>query len=390
MKAFLTFLSFTLLLVTSLSAQDGIFDVRFNFASINCVDSLFYVDVEVKAKDAGSEFYMSDQNYRFSFNRGAIETYDINIPKEQASVTVETEFLSGVVQEGGTVSLFDPHTLNGSIDSIVSYNVVLAGGDGYPIKELVWIKVGRLSLKIIDFDQCPNLRWHDNQPINFPPTFISEKTAAGVLIPCDENFYGNFSDCVGQTCLLPIELANFDGTANNCNVDLTWTTLTEIDNDYFILERSYDGQQYTELAQIDGSGNSINSITYNFTDRASGLNNYYRLTQVDFNGVSETFDVVQVKTNCSKEFVGISELFPNPVSGNEGITIKFMSKVEVSNPRMVITTVDGKLVADKAIELTDGLNVLQHDTQNLAAGVYFIQIIDNTWQSKTKKFAKVD
>ncbi len=392
MKSFLTIIfSATFILASfAVSAQNGVFDVRFNFASINCIDSLFYVDVEVKAKDAASEFLMSDQNYRFSFNRKAIQTYDITIPADNASVTVETEFLSGVVQEGTTVSFFDPHTLTGSVDTVLSYNVVLAGGDGYPIREGAWTKVGRLALKIIDFNECPNLLWHDSQPQNFPPTFLSEKTTAGVLLPCGENLYENFSDCVGDNCLFPIELSSFDGKAEDCSVKVSWTTQTEIDNDYFILERSYDGQTYSRIAQINGAGNSINSITYDFTDRASGANNYYRLTQVDFNGTSETFNIIQVKTNCEQAFVGISELFPNPVSENDILTIKFMNQVQTTAPRMIITTVDGKLVADNAIELVDGLNTLEFQAGNLPSGVYFVQIKDNNWQSKTKKFAKVN
>lgn len=392
MKSFLTFLTTIIFIFLSytMSAQNGSFNTRFNFASINCVDSTFFVDVEVQAKDAATEFRMSDQNYRFSFNRGAIAVYDIDIPPAEASITVDTEFLSGVVQEGTTVSFFDPHTLTGSVDTVVSYNVVLAGGDGFPIKEQVWTKVGRLSLRIIDFNQCPELIWHDSQPQNFPPTFISEKTTAGVLLPCAENIYSNYADCIGLNCLLPIELASFEGTANECSVDLTWKTLTEIDNDYFIVERSYDGQNYTKIAKIDGAGNSIEPIDYNFTDRGSGTINYYRLTQVDFDGNSETFDVLQVKTNCEKQLIGISELFPNPATGNDMITVKFMNQVQATNPKIVVTTIDGKMVYEQDVTLTDGLNVLEFNSQGLSAGVYLIQVTDTNWQSKTKKFAKID
>jgi len=383
MKTTFTLLFFIAISLSSASifAQNGEFDARFVYHNVDCANSLIYVDIEVKAKGQNSTFNIADQNYRFSFNRNVLDN-----PQIAQELT-----LSGTIFTNAYSALFDPHHLQGTIDTIVSYNVVLAGGTGYPIND-AWTSVGRLAFDVLDPDGCIELIWHDNQPQNFPPTFISEKTSAGALVTCAENLYANYSNCNINLCpIFPIELAAFDASANDCSVDVTWTTMSEIDNDYFILERSYNGQEYTQIAKINGSGNAVEPVTYQFTDRASGPLNYYRLTQVDFDGDSETFDVVSVKTNCEKQLIGISELFPNPVSNSDNhLTIKFMNQVTTQSPQLLITSIDGRLVAKQDIILTEGFNSIQYNTQQLPAGVYLLQINDTNWQSETTKFVKID
>ncbi len=370
--------------------NNGAFDVRFNMASFDCTGGYYFVDVEVRAKDAASEFNMSDQNYRFSFNKSAIKAYDLSLPIADRSVQIVQEFITGFVQVDGTGSFYDPHTLTGSIDSVSSYNVVLAGGDGYPVKELVWTKVGRLSFEILDGNLCPDLIWHDSAPENFPPTFIGEKSA-GTLFAAAENIYTDFENCAGPICgPLPIELKEFKGTENECTIDLTWTTLTESNNDHFILERSYNGDDYDQIAMIDGQGTTTDAHTYNFTDRNIGVLNYYRLSQVDTDGTAETFNVIQVKSTCFAEVRGISELYPNPVGTNEVVNIKLVNDTFTADARLVVTSVDGKIIEERTITLTEGPNLLQYDAAKLSSGTYFMQIKDSDWFSTPKKFVKVD
>ena len=91
--------------------------------------------------------------------------------------------------------------------------------------------------------------------------------------------------------LLPIELLNLGCRAVGNVVVLEWTTLTENNNDYFIIEK-YDSTRsvWYSLDTIDGSGNSNHYINYNTTDlHPSKTVNFYRLKQVDFNGVYEIY-----------------------------------------------------------------------------------------------------
>jgi len=84
---------------------------------------------------------------------------------------------------------------------------------------------------------------------------------------------------------LPIELLYFNSKNNNSTTEIIWSTATEIDNDYFSIQRSPNGHDFTEIGQVKGAGTSYEPHDYTFTDEhpLQGKN-YYRLKQVDFDG----------------------------------------------------------------------------------------------------------
>jgi len=116
--------------------------------------------------------------------------------------------------------------------------------------------------------------------------------------------FGGGPGCIGFTdycpyffnnVVLPIELEDFGGY-NKGNVNhLYWVTATEINNDYFTIERSKEGDIWYEIAIIPGGGNLNTPSLYEFDDYSyeDGLN-YYRLTQTDFNGAFETFEMIAI------------------------------------------------------------------------------------------------
>jgi len=107
---------------------------------------------------------------------------------------------------------------------------------------------------------------------------------------------------------LPIELMYFDGKwVNNYNL-LSWSTASELNNDYFTIERSLDGYNWETFRTIPGSGNSNYVINYEFKDYdySEDKINYYRLSQTDFNGVKEIFNIIAINnlnTNTEKRIV---------------------------------------------------------------------------------------
>lgn len=97
---------------------------------------------------------------------------------------------------------------------------------------------------------------------------------------------------------LPIELEWFTGH-NEGNINkLSWVTATEINNDYFTIERSRDTKNWVTLGNVSGAGNSNTPIMYEFDDDdyEDGVN-YYRLTQTDFNGAFESFKIITINTD---------------------------------------------------------------------------------------------
>jgi hypothetical protein len=92
-------------------------------------------------------------------------------------------------------------------------------------------------------------------------------------------------DEISVTSSLPITLKSFNANLQNDKVNLSFTTATEINNDYFSIERSADGAEYAEIGQVKGAGTSYEPQDYTYTDaRPLQGKNYYRLRQVDFDG----------------------------------------------------------------------------------------------------------
>ncbi len=191
----LYFLSFFFLLnivgATNLQAQNGQFDVKAEADCSNLYQGEYAVKIYVKAHSAATEFNVSDQNYRFSFsNRDAIAN----------PVADATGGFDGLVGQ----SFFAPHTTTGSIDTVVSYNIELAGGPGIALSSTSWTYVGKVKFDVLSECEAVDILWHDEQPINFPPTFVGEKYN-NVLYQAAEGDYvfENSSDCPASSSPQP-------------------------------------------------------------------------------------------------------------------------------------------------------------------------------------------
>ena len=112
----------------------------------------------------------------------------------------------------------------------------------------------------------------------------------------------------GCSTVLPIQLLDFYGENNGQNNQLYWKTSMEINNDYFSIERSKDGQSFYPIGKVKGAGNNSVKISYHFIDDniLDGIN-YYRLKQTDFNG-----DHTYSKTIALSRKLSNANVYPNP------------------------------------------------------------------------------
>lgn len=94
---------------------------------------------------------------------------------------------------------------------------------------------------------------------------------------------------------LPIELLSFNGENLGSYNNLKWTTASEINNDYFTIQRSEDGYNWDIIGKVDGSGNSTDLKSYSLIDDSyNSVLNYYRLKQTDFNGDYKYSDITTI------------------------------------------------------------------------------------------------
>ena len=111
---------------------------------------------------------------------------------------------------------------------------------------------------------------------------------------------------------LPIVLTSFTGeTTENNTVNLSWEVLSQVNNDYFTIERSLDCREWEVVGKIEGAGNNNTGMSYNLLDDNPyrGLS-YYRLSQTDYDGRYEIFDPISVEVS-EYNTVGLN-IIPNP------------------------------------------------------------------------------
>jgi hypothetical protein len=130
----------------------------------------------------------------------------------------------------------------------------------------------------------------------------------------------------GNNVILPVELTSFSARAVEHTVELNWQTASEINNDFFTVQRSHDGTNFTDLATIKGAGTSNEAHQYKYTDHLPlDGKSYYRLKQTDFDRAEDFSDVRMVEITSS-DLLKISA-YPNPVS-NARFTVEFESALE--------------------------------------------------------------
>lgn len=130
----------------------------------------------------------------------------------------------------------------------------------------------------------------------------------GLIVTCSAD--PSPMECLEIQSFLPVELTSFRGAALNDQVELHWTTATELNNDFFAIEHSTDGIAFRTVGQVKGAGTTSEEVQYKFMHRKPiAGTNYYRLKQVDFDGTVDYSDLIAV--DMYKRSGGIS-VFPNP------------------------------------------------------------------------------
>lgn len=111
---------------------------------------------------------------------------------------------------------------------------------------------------------------------------------------------------------LPIELLSFNVELNNNNnVEIVWSTASQIINDYFTIQRSLDCYEWEDVVKIPGCGNCNTQMNYSTLDSNPYVGvSYYRLTQTDYDGTFETFLPKSVIVKDGKT-IGLN-IIPNP------------------------------------------------------------------------------
>lgn len=181
---------------------------------------------------------------------------------------------------------------------------------------------------------------------------------------------------VTSACTLPIKLTDFNLNCEDDKIDLKWDIASQQDNDFFTVEKSFDGLKYTEIGTIDGDGNSNMMTSYSFTDKNEFKHEsavypvYYRLSQTDFNG-EKAIIATEVLEECRSTNSACINLYPNPVDDYR--VVVSTSGIQNKMFELLVHDMLGKLVYSKTIiPESDNYNLSIQLPESLQRGIYLI------------------
>ena len=170
---------------------------------------------------------------------------------------------------------------------------------------------------------------------------------------------------------LPVQLISF---TENCiesknQIELKWSTASEINNDYFEIQKSKDLNNWESVRLIDGNGNSNIIRNYSFVDQYENEKRYYRLKQVDFDGKINYSQTINVK--CA--FVANSAITfnYNNLEGNCNFSLN-----AIEDSKMIINIYDaaGRIVNSSIYDIVKGENSIKNEIPQLSNGIYLISL----------------
>ncbi len=201
---------------------------------------------------------------------------------------------------------------------------------------------------------------------------VGPGAAGSITITAQSTFSPFTFMSAGNANPLPVELTTFEAHSTNDGTMLVWETASEINNDFFEVQKSTDGLNFATLQTVTGAGTTSTPSRYEFLDEASSNRQtltYYRLKQVDYDG---TFAFSRILTVTNHSLIQDPIIVPNPFQNRLSITIynpdgesNQVSLLDFSGRTLYQTKLSGN--AEETI-------LLQEELTNIPNGVYILQI----------------
>lgn len=201
---------------------------------------------------------------------------------------------------------------------------------------------------------------YDNDDVNINPTNGHTPNSYP-----DERLPGNDRDWReedNEGVVLPVDLLSQIVIMDGNEALVQWNTSSEVNNNYFLIEKSIDGNIFSPIGNVDGAGNSNILREYNFVDKSPYEGkSYYRISQVDYDGKIEAFPIMILDNQKENKVI----IYPNPAKSN----LFIVSQIDVL---LKIYNTNGSCVLESEISANDINNI---SINNLNTGVYFVKLI---------------
>jgi hypothetical protein len=174
---------------------------------------------------------------------------------------------------------------------------------------------------------------------------------------------------------VPITLFRFTGQKAANGNQLNWITSAESNSEKFIVERSYDGNNFQAIGEVKAAGNSATSRNYAYLDgRYTEGKNFYRLRMMDKDGTFSYSNIVLIDANKS---IFITSIYPNPTtSGNNALLV--ITDGQRGFAHITVSNMAGQVINSYKINNTTGNVLLELPSRNLPGGNYLITYRNST------------
>jgi|GEM_PF-412512 len=316
----------------------------------------------------------------------------------------------------GNVNQFDPLTTPGNTDSIY----ITAKSDSCEseaILVVIDVKIQPVLAVVNDSLWCKNLAV--NLPLQLINPAVTAGAGTGSYLWYNDNggmpdlmagpivgqtatqagtywVVYNENGCTAQTSFdidtivcntVDLSLIAFDAVAENCEVTLNWSTASEVNVNFFVIERSTDGINFELVGRVDAASNSNTMQYYNWVDEDPAVGElYYRLTEVEDDGSKNVLRIIATNSNCyvNNDLI----VYPNPTVNSLNIvyasdaagttTIEILDELG----RVVLTTERPLIIGDNNHAIAVG---------TLPNAMYMVRLIENNKRLVGyEKFVKVE
>ena len=366
-------------------------------------DIIFIVSGTVVSSNAGLELSGNGTNY-YSIPQGTtlnnVAPYSKRVLMSNSNAIYEIRNVANLfladfftdVNYASQVNVADLSVLNANTSATYQLNVEQIAHPGYNDIPVEWT-LGRSGPSAVDMHDLV-FKWGNalepNQILSKALYIFDVALNNWIQLPTNNTNVDNINNIITYSgyqgaltgtrfmiaeavYALPVELLSFSGNCESGTVTLNWQTATEHNSDYFTLEKSRDGQNWQLLTSMDAAGNSTQLLNYETTDEnAMEGNNYYRLSQVDYDGTTKEYNVINVSCigGSRESFI----VYPNPSSSAFQVVLE--DKHLVGNATLMVKDTKCAMLLNRSIEVKPGINLFNVGDMNLAPGVYYIQVVN--------------
>lgn len=314
--------------------------------------------------------------------------------------TVETSCISGSEFVPNTSNIFsDNTTCSASLENTQYFEFVA------PTTDMYNIFIGNQSC---DIGNGIQFFITDNMNCNTSPATVgsilgcsstsslSNQELTGLSLTAGTTYYIVTDGFAGDICTydilvttssspVPIELKDFKVREEKNKNIISWSTYTEVGNEFQIIEKSLTGKDdWKEVGRVSGKNNTdINQ--YSVEDMQPNLTSYYRIKAIDFDGYMEYSHIIHLKRiNTNSKW--IEKFYPNPVTNSLILAVGNQDALSES-VNFEIYDITGTRVLEKNSVKIDNQSIIV-DTGSLRRGVYLVKIGNKSY-TETYKFSKI-